>query len=96
MNKYVVEQLIDIVGKENVSTAVADKITHSYDATQEKHLPDVVVYAGTTEEVSRVVKLANRWEVPVLPLGAGSGFTGGTLPIHGVCESQAQYSPPSI
>lgn len=83
MNEYVVEQLIDIVGKENVSTAVTDKITHSYDATQERHLPDVVVYAGTTEEVSRVVKLANRWEVPVLPRGAGSGFTGGTLPIRG-------------
>ncbi|MCP4343741.1 MAG: FAD-binding protein [Desulfobulbaceae bacterium] len=83
MNEYVVEQLIDIVGKENVSTAVTDKITHSYDATQEKHLPDVVVYAGTTEEVSQVVKLANRWEVPILPRGAGSGFTGGTLPIRG-------------
>jgi glycolate oxidase len=83
MNEYVVEQLIDIVGKENVSTAVADKITHSYDATQEKHLPDVVVYAETTEEVSRVVKLANRWKVPVLPRGAGSGFTGGALPIRG-------------
>ncbi|NOR24061.1 MAG: FAD-binding protein [Desulforhopalus sp.] len=83
MDEHVVKELIEIVGKENVSTAVSDKITHSYDATQEKHLPDVVVYAGTTEEVSQVVKLANQWKVPVLPRGAGSGFTGGSLPIRG-------------
>lgn len=83
MNDQVVKELIDLVGPENVSTAVTDKITHSYDATQERHLPDVVVYAGTTEEVSQVVKLANRWKIPILPRGAGSGFTGGTLPIRG-------------
>ncbi len=83
MDEQVVIELIDIVGKDNVSTAVSDKITHSYDATQERHLPDVVVYAETTAEVSLVVKLANRWKIPVLPRGAGSGFTGGSLPIHG-------------
>ncbi|MGW8193215.1 MAG: FAD-binding oxidoreductase, partial [Desulforhopalus sp.] len=45
--------------------------------------PDVVVYVKTTDEVSRVVKLANRWKIPLLPRGAGSGFTGGTLPVRG-------------
>ena len=83
MDQQVVKELQDIVGKENVSTAISDKITHSYDATQERHLPDVVVYAGTTEQVSQVVKLANRFKIPVLPRGAGSGFTGGTLPVRG-------------
>lgn len=83
MNTQAVDELIEIVGRENVSTATSDKITHSYDATQERHLPDVVVYAATTEEVSRVVRLANRWKIPVLPRGAGSGFTGGTLPVRG-------------
>ncbi len=83
MDKLVIKELIDIVGKENVSTAVSDKITHSYDATQEKHRPDVVVYGETTEAISRVVKLANRHKIPLLPRGAGSGFTGGTLPVRG-------------
>ncbi len=83
MNDQIVKELIDIVGKDNVSTAVADKITHSYDATQQRYLPDAVVYVATTEQVSRVVKLANRHMIPILPRGAGSGFTGGTLPIKG-------------
>ncbi len=83
MDEQIVEQLIDIVGKDNVSTAASDRITHSYDATQKRYLPDVVVYAATTEEVSRVVKLANIWKIPILPRGAGSGFTGGSLPVRG-------------
>ncbi|TKB07314.1 FAD-binding oxidoreductase [Desulforhopalus sp. IMCC35007] len=83
MKKEVVERLIEIVGSDNVSTATADKITHSYDATQEQHLPDAVVYVSTTEQVSRIVKLANEVKIPVLPRGAGSGFTGGTLPTRG-------------
>lgn len=83
MNKELVEKLTKIVGAENVSTETPDRITHSYDATQEKHLPDVVIHAGSTEEVSQIVQLANEYEVPVLPRGAGSGFTGGSLPVHG-------------
>lgn len=83
MDKQVVRELTEIVGRGNVSTEVADKITHSYDATQAQHQPDVVVYAGNAVEVSEVVKLANRWKIPLLPRGAGSGFTGGTLPVRG-------------
>ncbi|MFT5700803.1 MAG: glycolate oxidase [Desulforhopalus sp.] len=83
MNNDVVERLIEIVGKENVSTQTTDKITHSYDATQERHLPDAVVYVSSTQEVSQIVKLANQMVIPVLPRGAGSGFTGGTLPVRG-------------
>jgi glycolate oxidase len=79
----IVQELIEILGEENVSIAVTDRITHSYDATQKRHFPDVVVYAGTVEQVRRIVLLANRWMIPVLPRGAGSGFSGGSLPVNG-------------
>ena len=83
MKKEVVRELVEIVGEDNVTTENADKITHSYDATQKKYLPDAVVYARNVEQVSNVVKVANKWKIPLLPRGAGSGFTGGTLPIQG-------------
>lgn len=79
----IIESLREIVGAANVLTATTDRITHSYDATQERHLPDVVVYAASTDEVSKVMELASRYRIPVLPRGAGSGFTGGTLPVMG-------------
>ncbi|MEE4243189.1 MAG: FAD-linked oxidase C-terminal domain-containing protein [Desulfopila sp.] len=79
----IVVELGKIVGEANVSAAESDRITHSYDATMAQSLPDVVVYAGSTEEVSRVVRLAACHKIPILPRGAGSGFTGGTLPVRG-------------
>lgn len=83
MDAKIITEIEAIVGAGNVSTATTDKITHSYDATQQSFLPDVVVYAASTDEVAKVVRLANREKIALLPRGAGSGFTGGSLPIRG-------------
>jgi len=76
-------QLQAIVGAKNCLAAEADRLTHAYDATQRRHLPDVVVYPNSTEEVSQVMRLAHAWRLPVTPRGAGSGFSGGALPVAG-------------
>ncbi|NIQ96084.1 MAG: FAD-binding protein [Desulfuromonadales bacterium] len=78
-----VKILRDIVGADHVSTEKADLICYSYDATQQRFLPDVVVHPGTSAEISLVMKMANAEKIPVFPRGAGSGFTGGSLPTRG-------------
>jgi glycolate oxidase len=83
LNTEFITKLEQIAGKEYVSTAQADLICYSYDATQKQFLPDVVVHPGTPDEISRIMHLANETRVPVFPRGAGSGFTGGSLPTAG-------------
>jgi glycolate oxidase len=83
LNDRILEALTAIVGAEHVSNSAVDRITHSYDATQQQFLPDAVVHAGSTDEVSRIVRLAHAENIPILPRGAGSGFTGGSLPVRG-------------
>jgi len=83
IEKKIISSLKGIVGKDNVYTENSDRITHSYDATQKSFLPDVVVYAESAEQVSGIVKIAGENSIPLLPRGAGSGFTGGTLPVRG-------------
>ncbi|MCD4688250.1 MAG: FAD-binding protein [Desulfuromonadaceae bacterium] len=73
----------DIVGAQHVSTADTDRLCYSYDATQRQHRPDAVVWPSNAAEVSLLLKMANAEGIPVYPRGAGSGFTGGSLPIHG-------------
>jgi glycolate oxidase len=82
-DQRILEQLTAIVGAGNVSSSTVDRITHSFDATQQQALPDVVVHPANAEEISRIVRLANAENMPLLPRGAGSGFTGGSLPIRG-------------
>jgi len=78
-----IAELQAIVGADNCLAAEADRLCHAYDATQRRHRPDVVVYPNSTEEVSRIMRLAHAWRVPVTPRGAGSGFSGGSLPVAG-------------
>jgi glycolate oxidase len=79
----IIKILQGIVGAANVTTEKADLLCYSYDATQQQFLPEVVVYPGAAEEISLIMKLANTELIPVFPRGAGSGFTGGSLPTRG-------------
>ncbi|WP_407312945.1 FAD-binding oxidoreductase [Desulfosporosinus sp. SB140] len=41
-----------------------------------------MVYPGTTEQVSRILKLANREKIPVVPRGAGTNVSGGSISVE--------------
>jgi glycolate oxidase len=51
--------------------------------TRYAHPPEVVVFPVDTGEVQRVMQIATRERIPVTPRGAGSGLSGGAVPIHG-------------
>lgn len=83
LDTRIVKILQEIVGKENVSVDRADLLCYSYDATQQKFLPDAVVFPADAQQIALVLKMANAEKIPVFPRGAGSGFTGGSLPVSG-------------
>lgn len=81
----IVEELEKIVGSGSVSTSEAVCLTYAYNATAGKSVvrkPDIVVMPSTTEEVSEVLKAANRHKVPVTPKGVVGG-TGHGGPLKG-------------
>lgn len=51
--------------------------------TVQKHFPDVVVFPQSTEEVQRVVRWCMAKGVPYTPRGAGTGLSGGAIPVMG-------------
>ena len=83
MDKIIGKELLEIVGRENISAEYEDRICYAYDATFKDSLPDVIVKPGTTEEVAKILKLANQYKIPVTPRGAGTGLSGGSVPING-------------
>ncbi|MDA8178076.1 MAG: FAD-binding oxidoreductase [Desulfobacteria bacterium] len=68
---------------DRLRTSLETRICYSFDATGKMFLPDAVVYPVNAEEVRQAVLLANLHRFPVVPRGAGSGFSGGSLPVHG-------------
>ncbi len=90
---HLIHQLVDIVGDEHVTVQETDRVLNAHDAWplsearlragERLPLADVIVFPGSTEEVSRILALANSLRVPVIPVGGGAGTCGGTLPIYG-------------
>lgn len=83
IKKKHIKNLKNIVGKENVKDDRAHILAYSYDATKEHYEPDAIVFPKDEEDVSKVLKYCNENLIPVIPRGAGSGFTGGALPVKG-------------
>ncbi|MFW6041980.1 MAG: FAD-binding oxidoreductase [Guyparkeria sp.] len=83
----IVRALIEIVGERYVLHGDAEKLEpYSHDEVPDPeyaHMPDAVVRPRTAEEISKIMKLANRERIPVTPRGAGSGLSGGAVPIAG-------------
>jgi glycolate oxidase len=72
-------QIGSLLGPENVLCANEDLLLYEFDGSVEKARPELVVFPRTTEDVSSIVRLAARYEVPIVGRGAGTGLSGGAL-----------------
>ncbi len=71
------------IGEAHVLTDAASRDAYGTDALRRGHPADVVVRPGSTEDVAAVLRLCSRDRVPVVPRGAGTGYTGGAVPLSG-------------
>ncbi|KPJ98027.1 MAG: glycolate oxidase subunit GlcD [Desulfobacterales bacterium SG8_35] len=83
MNKNTIKKLQAIVGKEHVATAREDLMCYSYDGTGMEYMPSAVAFPGSASEICSIMKLASQEFFPVIPRGAGTGMTGGSLAVAG-------------
>jgi glycolate oxidase len=77
------EKLIEIVGQASVLWDDYDLMIYEYDGSIDKSMPDAVVLPSSAEEVAAVVRLCNRERVPYTARGAGTGLSGGCIPLEG-------------
>ncbi|MFW5697712.1 MAG: FAD-binding oxidoreductase [Fimbriimonadaceae bacterium] len=79
-----VSELRSLLGEENVLTGNALLRTYECDAyTVDRRKPDAVALPASTQEVSQVIRCCRRHGVPYIPRGAGTGLSGGALPVQG-------------
>lgn len=86
VTEEIVAELVAALGERNVHTDRERLESYSHDETSAEtyaHMPEVAVTPTTTEEVAELVRLANRHRIAITPRGAGSGLSGGAIPVHG-------------
>ncbi len=80
----IVDQLVGICGAEFVSTERELLVEYGHDETEDLSFPpEVLVKPNTPDQISQIFHLANDHKIPVTPIGARTGLSGGSLSIHG-------------
>ena len=84
MGQECFEFLTGLLGPERVSVNVSEREAHSQDESfHEPHLPDVIVWPESAEEVGRILQWANAHRTPVTPWSGGSSLEGNPIPVRG-------------
>ncbi|HEY4715906.1 MAG TPA: FAD-linked oxidase C-terminal domain-containing protein [bacterium] len=81
--KTVIHSIGNLIGKDKITAEKEDLVCYSYDAMNQSFMPDAVVFPENTQDIAKLLKLANEQGIPVVPRGAGSGQTGGAVPAQG-------------
>ena len=84
ISKPILDEFFRLLGKESVLTDKESLFNYGHDETENlSYPPEVLVKPGSVEQVSKIMKLANQYNIPVTPIGAMTGLSGGSLSIHG-------------
>lgn len=79
-----IEELKKIIGSEHVLTDKEDILPCGFDGTAAlKQLLEAVLFPGSSEEVTGILKLAAKAGKPLISRGSGTGLSGGSVPVAG-------------
>ncbi|HSA06086.1 MAG TPA: FAD-linked oxidase C-terminal domain-containing protein [Candidatus Gastranaerophilales bacterium] len=86
LEKKIISELKAIAGANNVLEEYEDRYCYAYDATaigDELYLPDAVILPENKEQISLILKIANKNRIPVITRGAGTNLVGGCIALKG-------------
>jgi glycolate oxidase len=84
INNNMLGKFISICGEENIFTDSDRLEKYGQDETEDLlFVPEVVARPDSAEQIAELMKLCNENLIPVTPRGAGTGLSGGALPVHG-------------
>jgi glycolate oxidase len=78
-----VDAFVSLLGAAHVRTDADARAIYGTDALKRGTPADLVVFPGSTEDVAGVVRLCADRRLPIVPRGAGTGYTGGSVPTQG-------------
>ena len=82
-NPEVLQKLANVIGEAYVFTDIETRNHYGHDETEDYVFPpSVVVKPANAKEISEILKLANEYKIPVTPIGARTGLSGGALSIY--------------
>lgn len=83
LDKKVIKKLMKIFSAEKVLTSYKDRFFYQYDASLDRGLPDAIVLPDSVNQIAELVKLCREHSISLIPRGAGTNLSGGSVAIWG-------------
>ncbi len=82
IDEVLIRRLREIVGEEYVIWGSDDLLLYEYDGSIDRSSPGAVVLPGNAQELADCVRIAYEHDANIVPRGAGTGLSGGAVPLH--------------
>src|SRR5690348_14951202 len=83
MQRAAIRELEKLLGASSVLSTADDLLLYEYDGSVEEAHPEAIVFPRRKQDVVEIVRLANRYDLPLVGRGAGTGLSGGALARRG-------------
>src|ERR1700674_5508727 len=83
MQPQLIRELEALLGPQAVLSAPEDLMLYEYDGSVELGSPRCIVFPTSARDVAGIVRLANRYDTPIVGRGAGTGLSGGAIARNG-------------
>ena len=77
------QELASLLGRRGYLDRQEDLTLYEYDGSVDFARPEMVVFPRSTEDVVAIVKIAGQYGIPIVGRGAGTGLSGGAIPVAG-------------
>src|ERR1051325_4128871 len=77
------KKLAAVAGPKGYLDKPEDLVLYEYDGSVDKARPEMVIFPRSTEDVVAIVKITNEYKIPIVGRGAGTGLSGGAIPLQG-------------
>ncbi len=81
--RALIDALVALLGDSKVLGTSEDLINYEYDGAVDTAVPDAVVLPNDTGDVAKLARFCHEHAVPIVPRGAGTGLSGGAIPVEG-------------
>jgi glycolate oxidase len=83
LSQKIIRKFSDIVGEKNITINTDELDCYSFDGSGVQGMPEIVIFPGRAKEISQIMTTASEYSIPVVARGAGTGMTGGAVPVRG-------------
>lgn len=83
MDRKLIDEITSLLPDGAASTSEEALLCYATDATRVEAMPDMVARPGDAACIQGIIKAASAHSVPVVPRGAGTGLSGGCVPVRG-------------